>query len=483
MTNKQSPKHVTVIGAGISGLSAAHKLWELSNETNTPVDITVIDARNRLGGVIHTIRRDGFLIDSGPDNFVTIKPWAMALIRRLGIESELISTNEAHRSALVVRNGKLQPIPEGFLLMAPTKVFPVLASPVFSIPGKLRMGMEYFIPPRATDGDESLASFVIRRFGREALDRIVQPLISGIYTARPERLSLQATMPRFLDLEAKHGSVIRGMRKESKARKTTGSGARYGMFVTFKDGLQTLVTALQNRLEQANFRLNQQAVQITRHAGNARPPWDIRMADGTAIETDAVIITGPSKHAARLLTDMDPTLADDLAQVAYASSAVVHLAYQRRQIGHPLDAFGCVVPLIENRDIIAASFSSIKYQGRAPKDTVLLRAFMGGALHPHMAGREDAELIRLACADLNDLLNISGSPMFTVVSRWPDSMAQYDVGHLNRIAALREKVDKHTCLALAGNGFEGVGIPDCVRAGEAAAESIAADLGIKTAHG
>jgi len=481
MMNKQSPKHVTVIGAGISGLSAAHRLWELSNETDTAVDITLVDARNRLGGVIHTIRRDGFLIDSGPDNFVTIKPWAMALIRRLGIESELISTNEAHRSALVVRKGKLQPIPEGFLLMAPTKVFPVLASPVFSIPGKLRMGMEYFIPPRVTNGDESLASFVIRRFGREALDRIVQPLISGIYTARPERLGLRATMPRFLDLEAKHGSVIRGMRKESKARKTTGSGARYGMFVTFKDGLHTLITALQNRLEQADFRLNQQAVQITKHAGDAGPPWHIRMADGTAIETDAVIITGPSKHAARLLTDTDPTLADDLAQVEYASSAVVHLAYQRRQIGHPLDAFGCVVPLIENRDIIAASFSSIKYRGRAPKDTVLLRAFMGGALHPHMAGREDAELIRLACADLNDLLNISGSPMFTVVSRWPDSMAQYDVGHLNRIAALREKVDKHTCLALAGNGFEGVGIPDCVRAGETAAESIAADLGMKTA--
>ena len=478
MTHQKSAKRVTVIGGGISGLSAAHRLWELSNETDTPIDITLIEARDRLGGVIHTIERDGFLIDSGPDNFVTIKPWAMTLIRRLGIESELISTNEAHRSALVVRNGKLQPIPEGFLLMAPTKVMPVLASPIFSIPGKLRMGMEFFIPSRAVNGDESLASFVTRRFGREALDRVVQPLISGIYTARPERLSLRATMPRFLDLEKKYGSVIRGMRKESKTRKTRGSGARYGMFVTFRAGLQTLIGALQDRLQHADFRLNQRVTQVTKDSRHTQPTWNIHLEDDTLIESEGVVLTGPSKHAGRLIADMDPKLARRLSQVEYASSAVVHLAYQRSQIGHPLDAFGCVVPLIEKRHIIAASFSSVKYEGRAPRDTVLLRAFMGGALHPHMTGREDEELIRLARTDLAGLLDISGSPIFSLVSRWPDSMAQYDVGHLDRIAALRAKSKSHTGFALAGNGFEGVGIPDCVRAGEAAAESVARDLGI-----
>ena len=459
-------------------MSAAYRLREISNETNTPIEITLIEGRSRLGGVIHTIKRDGFLIDSGPDNFVTIKPWAMALIRRLGIESELISTNEAHRSALVVRKGKLQPIPEGFLLMAPTKVMPVLASPIFSIPGKLRMGMEFFIPARTENGDESLASFVTRRFGREALDRVVQPLISGIYTARPERLSLRATMPRFLDLEQKHGSVIRGMRKEQKARKTKGSGARYGMFVTFRDGLHTLITALENRLSEADFRLNQRVVRVRKKEQNALPLWNVDLEDEGTIESNGVILTGPSKHAARLVTDLDPELAGGLSKVEYASSAVVHLAYERRQIGHPLDAFGCVVPTIENRHIIAASFSSVKYEGRAPRDAVLLRAFMGGALHPHMAAREDDELTRLAQTDVADLLNITGAPLFSLVSRWPDSMAQYDVGHLERIAALRAQAERHSAFALAGNGFEGVGIPDCVRAGEAAAESVARDLGI-----
>lgn len=483
MTGSSNRQRVIVVGGGISGLSAAHKLWEVSAESGVPLDITLIESRNRLGGVIHTVRRDGFLIDSGPDNFVTFKPWAMALARRLGIESQIIGTTEMHRSALVVRDGRLLPIPEGFLLMAPTKVVPVLTSRVFSLSGKLRMGMEVFIPRRSPNGDESLASFVTRRFGREALDRVVQPLISGIYTARPERLSLRATMPRFLDLEAKHGSIIRGMRKEGKARKTSGSGARYGMFVTFKDGLQTLIDALKQRLKEADFQLNQRVIQVGTADDDTTANWVVDLEDGTRLKTDGVIVTGPSKHAAQVLGQLDPALAHSLSQVGYASSAVVHLAYRRDQIGHPLNAFGCVVPIVENRNIIAASFSSIKYEGRAPKDTVLLRAFMGGALHPHMAGREDGELIQLARRDMDDLLNISGSPLFGLVSRWPDSMAQYDVGHLERVQGIKERMNDHRGLALAGNGFDGVGIPDCIRAGEAAAESVAEDLGIATAPG
>ncbi|MCK4790167.1 MAG: protoporphyrinogen oxidase [Desulfobacteraceae bacterium] len=473
MPDQEKPKRVIIIGGGITGLSAAYRLSELSGKGKHPLDITLIEARDRLGGVIHTIKRDGFLIDAGPDNFVTAKPWALSLARRLGLESELINTNEAHRSAMVVRRGKLMPIPEGFLLMAPTRFMPVITTPLFSLPGKLRMGAEMFLPARKVNKDESLASFVIRRFGREALDRVVQPLISGIYTAKPERLSLRATMPRFLDLESKYGSVIKGMRAEGKNRQTAGSGARYGMFVTFRDGLQTLTNALKHHLNHVRFRLNEHVVRVTNKANtDAIPCWTVELKDETFVEADGVIIAGPSKHAARLLARVDKELAEQLSAVQYASSAVIYLAYRREQIAHPLDAFGCVVPVAEKRNIIAASFSSVKYEGRAPEGHVLLRAFMGGALRPEILERDDKGLIEAARLDLDSLLGIATPPRFAMVYRWPESMAQYDVGHLDRVASMRRRISRYRGLQLAGNGFEGVGVPDCVRAGEQAAEEL-----------
>lgn len=477
MVDQLKTTRIIIIGGGITGLSAAHRLSELHRDENCRLDISLIEARDRLGGVIHTVKQDGFLIDAGPDNFVTAKPWALALARRLGLESEVLTTNEAYRRALVVRRGKLMPIPEGFLLMAPTRFMPMITTPLFSIAGKIRMAMDIFLPASSANNDESLASFVTRRFGRQALDRVVQPLISGIYTARPERLSLRATMPRFLDLETKYGSVIRGMRCEGKKQKTTGSGARYGMFVTFRDGLQTLICALRDRLNHVSFRLNERVVRVAKKAhGSPIAPWSVELEDGTCLEADGVIITGPSRHAARLLTGVDKPLAEQLSAVQYASSAVVHLAYRREQVGHPLDAFGCVVPVTEPYNIIAASFSSVKYEGRAPEGHVLLRAFMGGALHPDMMQRDDEGLITAARHDLDHLLGITAPPLLAMVHRWPDSMAQYDVGHLDRVAAVRRLIGNHKGLELGGNGFEGVGLPDCVRAGERAAQDLLADL-------
>ncbi len=477
--DQQQSKRIIIIGGGITGLSAAYRLSELSGERNRPLDVTLIERRDRLGGVIHTVKRDGFLIDSGPDNFITAKPWALTLARRLGLESELLTTSEAHRRALVVRQGKLMPIPEGFLLMAPTRFMPVITTQLFSLRGKLRMAMDMLLPGRKGNDDESLASFVTRRFGREALDRVVQPLISGIYTADPETLSLRATMPGFLDLESKYGSVIRGMRAEAKLHKTKGSGARYGMFVTFRDGLQTLIHALGDRLNHVRFRLNKRVVQVAKKtAGSAIPYWSVELEDGTSMEAEGLIITGPSRHTARLLTGVDTELAEQLSAVQYASSAVVHLAYRREQVAHPLDAFGCVVPITERRSIIAASFSSVKYEGRAPEGYVLLRAFIGGGLQPEMMQRDDEGLIVAARRDLDDLLGINTSPRFAMVRRWPDSMAQYAVGHLQRVAAIRKRLCQHKSLQLGGNGFEGVGIPDCVRAGERAAEELFHELSI-----
>ncbi len=477
MVDQKQTKRIIIIGGGITGLSAAYRLSELGKDQNHSFDVTLIEARDRLGGVIHTIKQDGFLIDSGPDNFVTAKPWALALAKRLGLESELISTNEAYRRALVVRRGKLLPIPEGFLLLAPTKFLPMAASRLFSFPGKLRMAMEVFLPARKVNEDESLASFVRRRFGQEALDRVVQPLVSGIYTADPNKLSLRATMPRFLDLETKYGSVIKGMRQQAKQHKTSGSGARYGMFVTFRHGMHTLISALADRLSHVDFLLNRRVVRVGKKAGTQKIPcWEVELEDGTAMEAEGVIITGPSKHSARLLTGVDTQLAEQLAAVQYASSAVVHLAYRREHIVHPLDAFGLVVPVVEGRNIIASSFSSVKYEGRAPQGYVLLRAFMGGALHPAIMQHDDDGLIRAARSDLDDLLGISTPPHLAVVHRWHESMAQYDVGHLESVAAMRKRIAGHKGLQLGGNGFEGVGVPDCVNAGQRAAEALLSEL-------
>jgi oxygen-dependent protoporphyrinogen oxidase len=343
------------------------------------------------------------------------------------------------------------------------------------------MAMEFFLPSRRAVEDESLASFVTRRFGREALDRVVQPLISGIYTARPEKLSLRATMPRFLDLESQYGSVIKGMQSQGKKRRrarndATGSGARYGMFVTFKNGLETLIQALESRLEDTDIRLKTPVIGIKKTRRQTGPSWEIMTRSGNALKAHGLVIAGPSTHAATLLKKVDSSLAEKLSAVSYASSAVAHLAYKREQISHPLNAFGCVVPMTEKRDIIAASFSSVKYSGRAPSGYVLIRAFMGGALKPELTQYDDDKLIDTARNDLNDLLGISTKPQFAVISRWPDSMAQYEVGHLERVSTMRRQIAAHQGLQIAGNGFEGVGIPDCVRAGEQAAEAIMAEL-------
>jgi oxygen-dependent protoporphyrinogen oxidase len=479
MVDERQTKRIIIVGGGISGLSAAYRLAELSGERGHPLEVTLIEARDRLGGVIHTIKKDGFLIDSGPDNFVTAKPWALALAQRLGVESELLSTNAAYRRALVVCRGKLMPIPEGFLLLAPTKFMPMITTRLFSLTGKLRMAMEMFLPARKVNEDESLASFVTRRFGREALDRVVQPLVSGIYTADPNKLSLRATMPRFLDLETKYGSVIKGMRDQGKRHATKGSGARYGMFVTFRGGMRTLIDTLKDRLTHVRFFLNKRVVQVVRKGNDgAMPCWGVELEDGVSLEADGVIVTGPSKHAARLLTSVDTQIAEQLSGVQYATSAVVHLAYRREQVAHPLDAFGFVVPIAERRNIIAASFSSVKYEGRAPEGYVLLRAFMGGALQPQILERDDEGLILAARSDLDDLLGITTAPHFAVVHRWHESMPQYDVGHLQRVAAIRKRLADYKGLQLGGNGFEGVGIPDCVHAGERAAEALLSGFGL-----
>jgi oxygen-dependent protoporphyrinogen oxidase len=462
---------IIVIGGGISGLSAAHRLLELRSEKNLTLEIILLEGSGRLGGTIATQHLNGFLIEEGPDSFITAKPWALSLCRRIGLDSQLIPTNEAYRHTFVVYQGRLLTIPEGFLMLAPTRFIPVLKSPLFSWRGKLRMALELVLPRAPKSDDESLSSFVTRRLGREVLDRLAQPLISGIYTANPEKLSLRATMPQFLEMEEKHGSVIKGMLLEERAKnrgQNKGNGTRYGIFVSFKDGMQTLVDALVAHLQKETLRLNQLVKRVER----TNEGWRVLTVDGTWLDTDGVIIATPAYHSAALVEGFDLSLAEDLSRIQYTSSAVINLAYSSSNISHPLDGFGFVVPIVEGRPLIACSFGSVKFPGRAPAGNVLLRCFVGGALNPEVYELDDSKLINTVHKEMCNLIGIKGKPLFALVHRHPQSMPQYPLGHLEHIAKINSKVGRHKGLALAGNAYSGVGIPDCVRSGEEAAETL-----------
>ena len=458
--------HVIIVGGGISGLAAAHHL------SDAPVKVTLLEASNRLGGTIHTEHRDGFLLERGPDSFISEKPQALALTKRLGLESQLIQTNEKLRRSFIVRNGRLRTVPEGFQLLAPSRLWPFIASDIFSLAGKARMAADLLLPRKSSNGttDESLASFVRRRLGTEALERMAQPMVGGIYTADPETLSLRATLPRFLDMEREHRSLILAMLRQGQSQKTGTSGARYSLFLSFDRGMQVLVDALAKQIK-AEIHLNTRVEAIKR----AGPGWRITTSRGEHLEAEAVCLALPAYIAASLLADTNNTLAEKLQGIKYASTATINFAYRRAAIKHPLNGFGFVVPFVEKRSLIACTFSSVKFSGRAPDEHVLLRAFAGGALQPDIFALEDSELTARVEADLRDLLGINEAPLFVEVAKWERSMPQYEVGHLDRVTEVENLVKTIPGLAIAGNSYRGAGIPDCIRSGQSAAEILATD--------
>jgi len=405
----------------------------------------------------------------------------LQLAKEIGLESRLIETNEAHRRSFIVRGGRLRPVPEGFQLLAPTRFWPFVTTDIFSWAGKARMALDLVLPRRAaTEGngadDESLAQFVRRRFGREALERMAQPMVGGIYTADPEQLSLRATMPRFLEMERRHRSVIRAMwharRRTSAAQQRGTSGARYSLFLAFDEGVQVLTDRLAALLSDS-IRLNAQ-VNALDFAQSTRQ-WRLTVNDDATIHADAVCLALPAYAAAALLRAFDGELANELNAIPYASTATVNLAYRRADIPHPLDGFGFVVPFIERRATLACTFSSVKFAGRAPDGHALLRAFVGGALQPDTFALAENEMLAAVRADLRALLGIEAPPIFAHVEKWPRSMAQYHLGHLERIARINERLKNFPALQLAGNAYNGAGLPDCIRSGRAAAERMTMD--------
>ncbi|MGQ0633432.1 MAG: protoporphyrinogen oxidase [Planctomycetaceae bacterium] len=469
----QATLRAAVIGAGISGLAAAKRLHELCAGAGRPLELTVFEAEDRAGGLLETQCIAGYRVELGADSFITNKPWAADLCRQLGLEDRLIATEARYRRSLVLKNGRPVPVPEGFQLMAPQNVGAFLRSPILSWRGKLRVALECVIPRGDANGDESVAHFVRRRFGREALERLVQPLVGGIYTSDPDQLSLRATLPRFLEMEQQHGSVIRALKRHSgsHAEDSIASGARYGLFASLQGGISELVAALVERVSTAaTMRYGARVERLAPEPD--RGGFALELGAGVRDRFEAIVVAVPAYCAANLLAGFAPTAAESLRAIEYASTAIVASGHKLADIRDPLDAFGLVVPAIERRRILAVSFASRKFPDRAPEGCVQLRTFVGGAMQPELLQLSDAELTALVRSELESIFGVAWKPDFTLVARWIKSMPQYHVGHLERVAAIEQALARFPRLALAGNALYGVGLPDAIYSGKQAAERV-----------
>jgi oxygen-dependent protoporphyrinogen oxidase len=406
------PIKIAVIGGGITGLAAAHRLGELPAPSGRKLQATLFEASHRCGGLFGSERIGDYLIERGADSFITNKPAALNLCRRLGLAERLISTDPRYRRSLILYRGRPVVTPEGFQLLTTPKVGPILATPLLSLEGKLRLAMERFIPARRSADDESLADFVRRRCGEEALERIIQPLVGGIYTSDPERLSMRATLPRFVEMERRYGSLTRGLRRASReaGEDAEASGARYGLFASLQGGLQELLDALEQRVA-AQARLRRSlSVTALRHTlaradadGETARRWELETSDGAREQFDGVIVALSGPAAGRLLAPVDAEIGDWLAKMEFASSAIVVTGHALADISHPMDAFGLVIPHRERRRILAVSFLSRKFEGRAPEGKIILRTFVGGAMQPEEYERTDDEILSTVREELEGI--------------------------------------------------------------------------------
>ena len=446
---------VAIVGAGISGLAAAYELQRRG------VSVRVLEAGDRAGGVITTERFDGWVIDGGPDSLLVQKPGAVALCRELGLGERLISTLTP-RTAYVVRDGRLHPLVEGSFLGFPLSAAALARASLFTLQGRLRMACEFLIPRRASDDDESIASFVRRRFGNEAADYLADPLLAGIHAGDAERLSVRALFPRLVDAEQRNGSVLRAFR--ALHMKTTPQGA----FVSLPGGIQELVDTLVAALAPATMRLSTRVTDLRRGAG-----YVLETSAG-ALTARSVILAVPAYAAGALLRGVDISLASLCEATPYASTATVAFGFRREQVGHPMNGTGFVVPRVEHSALLAGTWVTSKWPGRAPEGHVLLRAFLGGGRDPHRLERTDEQLVEDARDEMSDLLQISGPPLFSRLRRWTRQSPQYEVGHLQRLAKIDQRMAGIPGLFTTGSGFRAIGIPDCITDGRETAALAAA---------
>lgn len=470
-----------MIGGGISGLAAAYTLQENARKAGISLTCTLLESSPVLGGKILTERQDGFVIEGGPDSFLLQKPWAAQLAQALGLEDELIGTNPDQKKLYVSDRGRLIPMPDGVMLIIPTRFMPFVTSPLISWPGKLRMGMDFFIPRRKDDEDESVGHFIRRRLGREALEKIAEPLMSGIHVSDPERQSLLGTFPRFRTLEKQHSSLIRGMLVQRRAAQNNGNHAsgtvkgswKSSVFVSLRGGMAQLVEALEKALSGVQVRTGCRVTRILPGEGGG---YQLTTASGETFQADAVVLATPAFVSAELVCTFAPKLAEALETIRYVSTATVSLAYRQSEVGNPLNGVGFIIPRKENRRISACTVSSTKFAQRAPQGQMLLRCFVGGPGHEDEVAQSDAELIGAARAELAALLDLHAEPVLGRVYRWKKGNAQYDVGHLERVKAMQALCQETPGLFLTGSAYEGIGVPDCIHQGQQAAEKVFAYL-------
>lgn len=456
--------HVAIIGGGIAGLATAFYLQEKSRKSGQAIDYTLIESDARFGGKIVTKAVDGFVIEGGPDSFVTMKPHGSQLCRDLNLDDEVIPTNDHKRDIFVLKSGNLVRFPGGLRLTIPTEFVPFATSNLISPLGKLRMGLDVVIPPRQESSDESLASFIRRRLGTEALDKIAGPMMAGIYVADPEKLSIQSTFPQFVEMERQHGSLIKAMQQaKKKAPPQPGNGRPKAMFNSLKPGMTRLVEALVSRLD-GELCLGQRVTALKRLPTGFEIKLDNPHSE--PITAEAVVLAIPAYAAADLVMPFMPELSQLLRQVRYLSTATVSLGYRRADVNdqHDFHGFGFMIPKSEHRRILACTWSSTKFDERAADDDVLIRVFVGGDEHEHLVETlSDEALLQVAQTELAEIMGLRAEPVVQQIFRWVKGNPQYDVGHLDRVAQMEALAEQVPGLYLTGSAFRGIGIPDCVK--------------------
>ncbi|MEM7029672.1 MAG: protoporphyrinogen oxidase [Chloroflexota bacterium] len=467
---------ILIVGGGISGLATAYFLQKEANAAGISLQYTVVEKESHLGGKVVSKRSDGFVIEGGPDAFLTQKPWALALAKELGLESELIGTNDHRRNVYVLHKGKLCLLPAGWRLTVPTQWGAFLKTPLLSPWGKLRILFDLIIPPRLDQSDESLADFITRRMGREVLDKLAAPIMAGIHIADPNRLSIQSTFTRYTDMERKYGSLIAGTRQQMKTAQTQDTNRdqpKLPMFMSFKGGVSTLIEALTDHLT-GQIETGKSVQSLSR---NGDDHYRAKLSDGAVAKFDAIVLTTPASLAAKLLAPTQPELAQKLAAIRYISSATISLAYKKSDINHPLDGFGFVVPKTEPSRLLAGTWVSSKFDHRAPDDYVLIRVFVGGYANEHLVDLADEGLVSIVREELGTIMGITAAPTEHYIYRWHKGTPQYDVGHLEHLAEIERLTENASGnIYLTGSSYRGVGLPDCVHQAELTAKRLIQDL-------
>jgi oxygen-dependent protoporphyrinogen oxidase len=458
-------KRIAIIGGGISGLAAAFTLEEYRRAGS--LEYTLYESSPNLGGVLRTDHIHGCIVEAGPDSFLTEKTWAADLCRTLGLGDQLIGSNDAGRITYIFVDGRLVPMPDGLMLMVPTKILPTILSPLFSWNTKLRMAREMFYPPRAADSDESVASFVERHYGPEMVERLSDPLLSGVYGGEAASLSVRAVLPRFAEMERTHGSLGRAMLAARKRNPQSANKPDAPLFTSLKNGMQQLAEALVSRLNPPSL-ITTAEVQLLQRKESS---WNISAGPSSA-EFDAVVLAVPAYSAASLLATTSPELSSELAAIRYSSSITVGLGYDRDIRRSIPPGFGFLVPRSAGKRLLAATFVHNKFPHRAPPDRALLRCFFAGSTAENIWELSDDAIVGIVRNELQQILGLRASPLFARVYKWKSAMAQYGVGHLDRLERIDRLRQQLPSLALAGNGYRGIGIPDCVRSGQDAAKQL-----------